>query len=84
MEINYSLLPEHMQEGMKLYIENGIPPGDFLLAVLENNLMEAFGRADSINRYALFDFCQFLYNKAPPQCYGSPDKVAEWLNKKGD
>ena len=78
-EIDYSSLPEHMQGGMRLYMEEGIEPGSFLMAVLENNLIEAFGRADNINRDRLFDFCQFLYNEAPNQCFGSPEKVKLWI-----
>lgn len=67
---------------MKLYIENGIEPGSFLTAVLENDLMEAFGRADDINRERLFDYCSFLYNEAPPACFGSKEKVKLWIKQK--
>lgn len=77
--IDYSTLPEHMQDGMRLYIESGINPGSFLRAVLENNLMEALGRADHINRHALFEYGSFLYNEAPPNCFGSPENVAAWI-----
>ena len=80
-KINYSSLPEHMREGMKLYIEQGIEPGGFLTAVLENNLMEAFGQADSINRHRLFDICGFIYNEAPHNCHGSPEIVKAWMEK---
>lgn len=79
--IDYSSLPEHMQEGMKLYIENGIEPGSFLMAVLENNLMEAFGRADHINQERIRDYCSFLYNEAPRNCHGSPEIVDAWINR---
>lgn len=77
--MDYSILPEHMQEGMRLYIEEGVEPGSFLRAVLENNLMEALGRADHVNRDSLFDYGNFLYNEAPPPCYGSAEKVSAWL-----
>jgi hypothetical protein len=33
--IDYSTLPEHMQESMRRYIEKGIQPGSFLAAILE-------------------------------------------------
>ena len=79
--INYDILPEHMRGGMKRYIESKVPPGGFLMAVLENNLIEAVGRADRINRERLFDFCNFLYNKAPSRCWGSPEKVKTWLGE---
>ena len=72
-------LPGHMRGAMKRYIENRIPPGSFLTAVLSNDLMEACGRADDINRHALFDYCTWLFNYAPRGCYGSPQAVAAWL-----
>jgi len=76
---DYSRLPEHCQDGMKHYIENRIPPGNFLIAVLENNLSEAIGRADSVNINRIKDYVMFLYNEAPSGCWGSPEKVSKWL-----
>ncbi len=63
--INYELLPEHMREGMRRYIEKGAEVGSFLMAVLSNDLMEAAGRADHINLERLADYAHFLYNYAP-------------------
>ncbi len=39
--VDYSPLPEHMQDGMRRYIENGIEGGSFMMAVLCNDLMGA-------------------------------------------
>ena len=77
--INYELLSEHIRGSMKLYIENRVKPGGFLIAVLSNDLMAATARADHINRNNLFDICSFLYNEAPSCCHGSPEKVRAWL-----
>lgn len=74
------LLPEHMRGGMQRYIENRIEPGSFLKAVLCNDLMEAMGWADDINRHRVFGICMWLYNYAPPACYGSPENVRAWLS----
>jgi len=52
--------------------------GDFLTAVLENNLMEAVGRADDINREHLHTICMFVHNELPANCHGSPAKVLAW------
>lgn len=81
--MNYSILPEHMQDGMKRYIENGIQPGHFLTAVLENDFMEAFKRADDINMERMRDYAMFLYNEAPRGCHGSPALVEEWCAHHG-
>ena len=77
-EIDYSILPEHMQHGAKLYIEHGIISGSFLTAVMENDLVYAFGAADETNRFAMFDWARFLYNEAPVNCWGSRENVEKW------
>lgn len=82
-EINYSRLPAYMQAGMRRYIENGIPPGSFLTAVLSNDLMEAFRRADDVNRLAMLDYAMFLHNEAPCGCFGSPEHVKDWIAQSG-
>ena len=78
-DINYSRLPAHIQAAFKTYIEDRRLPGGFVTACLQNNLKEAVGRADDINRARLFDIVSFLYNEAPADCWGSPVKVSEWL-----
>lgn len=84
--MNYDILPEHCRGGMRRYIENGIPPGSFLTAVLENNLVEAFGRADQINQERLRDYCLWLYNEAPAmpiRSWGSREIVRQWIDAGG-
>lgn len=80
---NYSILPDHMQEGMQLWIERGILPGGFLTAVLRNDLMGALGRADSTNIDRLKDYGMFLYNEVPSECFGSDEKVRKWEERGG-
>jgi len=82
-EINYSRLPAHMRDGMRRYIENGIPAGSFQTAVLSNDLMEAFRRADDVNRLAMLDYAMFLANEAPCGCFGSPEHVKDWIAQGG-
>ncbi len=83
VDVDYATLPEHMREGARDYVERGWKPGDFLRAVLENNLVEAFGHADLINRLAMDDWAKWLWNEAPKGCWGSPEKVAAWIKAKG-
>lgn len=80
---NMGNIPSHMREGMRNYIEHGIPPGDFLRAVLENDLASAFERADSINSGRIRDYVVFLYNHAPSECWGSKANFAAWIEKRG-
>lgn len=82
-EAMWGILPVHMRAGMRLYIESGIEPGSFLAAVLCNDLREAIGRADHINRDRIPDYVQFLYNRAPSACWGSPAKYLKWVSHGG-
>ena len=78
-KIDYGMLPYHMQEGMRNYIEHGILPGGFLTAVLENDLMGAISKADDFNKRRLHDYGMFLYNEVPASCFGSPEAVQKWI-----
>ena len=78
-QIDYSILPEHMQGGMQRYIEQGINPGDFLSLILCNDFVHAAGQADGINQFRLFDYAKFLYLEAPMVCWGSKEKVDKWI-----
>jgi len=71
-----------MQDSAQLYIEHGIMTGGFLTAVMENDLVEAFARADSINTEWMREWAFFLYN-APGECWGSPEKVKAWKVRGG-
>ena len=79
MNIRYEKLPEHMRDGVKLYLEHGIEPGDFLYAVLCNKLVESFGRADTTNRAHMYDWANFLYNEMPIGSWGSEGVVKTWM-----
>ena len=83
MDIDYSRLPDHMQDGARLYVEDGIEPGDFMFAVLCNDLIGAFGRADSINANSMRDWANWMFNEAPMGCWGSAAKVGLWVDKGG-
>ncbi len=74
-------IPEYMQGGIILYYENGIPPGDFLTAVINNDLKEAVGRADDTNVNALKAYVMWFYNQAPTGSWGHAGACDEWLNK---
>lgn len=75
-------VPEHTQDALTRYIENRLSPGGFLTSVLSNDLFGAMGRADIMNRYAIYEICMWLYNEAPSNCFGSPEKVREYLEGK--
>lgn len=80
---NYDKLPEHIQGAVKRYVKHGIIPGDFLQAVICNDLAESFGRADDINIERMSDIVGFFYNEAPGECWGSRAKMMAWAEKVG-
>jgi hypothetical protein len=72
-----------MAGGLKLYVERGILPGDFLTALLCNDLVEAFWRADDNNTAAMRDWAFFLRYEMPSGSWGSHDNVQAWCKAGG-
>lgn len=72
-------LPKNLLAGLKRYAEEGIPTGGFLRAVLENNLKEAFARADGHSEPRMAEIVSYVYNDMPAACQGSPEKVDAWI-----
>lgn len=64
------------------HVCHGIPTGSFVRAVLENNLKEAFMKADDQNRADLFEIVDYCYYEIPAPCWGSPEKVKAWRDTK--
>ena len=79
---DYSGLPEGLQGGMQLYVEEGIKAGSFLTACLENDLIGAINRADPDNLTRLQDIVKWINWEIPHDCWGSKEKVAKWLGKR--
>lgn len=80
---NLISVPRHSHKGLVRWILLGIYPGGFLTAVLEGDLYEALGRADEINRHALWDYANFLYNHSPSGCFKTKERVKDWHLKGG-
>lgn len=76
-------LPEHMQEGALSYVMEGIKPGGFLTAVLENNLVRSYERADWVNTASMGEWAQWLYNSCPMPAWGGEHEVKDWIGKGG-
>lgn len=74
-------IPSYMIDGLVRYLVDHVPTGDFLRAVLENNLMRALDKADITNSPLLRNYARFLYNYAPLGSYGSRENVRKWLER---
>lgn len=82
-DIDWSPIPFHCREGLEQHFAQGRPVGDFLAAVLSNDLAGAVTRADISNLYILRDYVHFLHAHAPPASYGSRKAFLEWQGKGG-
>lgn len=80
---DYAALPFAQLDALKRYIDHGHLPGHFLTAVLSNDLKEAVARADGTNQALLATWVQWLYNRAPCGCWGSPENVTAWIAVRG-
>lgn len=76
-------VPAHLIPGLVRYIVYGIPTGDFLRAVLSDNLMDAMGRADEETAERMKQICSFLYHHSPAACRGSDEAVTQWIVRNG-
>ena len=56
-----------------------VPLGDFLRAVVSNNLFDAIGRADDDNLANMPAIVGYVYNEMPSQCWGSPAHYKAWV-----
>jgi hypothetical protein len=76
------LLPEHMRGSVVRWIEEGHPDptrmGSFERAVLSNDLVGAFVRADLPNTVAMRRWASFLHDHAPIGSWGSLEQLWAW------
>lgn len=78
---NRYYIPRYMQNGLELYINHGVQPGSFLMAVLSNQLHEAYMYADDTNFRNIPAYVDFLHNHVSSNIWGSPEKIKAWVNK---
>lgn len=79
----YEAIPSHMQESILLYVKKGKGLGDFLQAVVTNDLYKAVGHADKQNQLLIPLYVLWFFNRAPMGCYGSVEVVSTWCARGG-
>lgn len=77
---DHYLIPRHMMEAMIRYRDHHIPVGDFLQAVIRNDLSEATGRADETNLWIIPIYVNWFYNEVPSPAWGSKEAYQFWLS----
>ena len=73
-------VPEHTVGALERYINDRIPTGSFLNAVLCNDLVDAISKADEQNLRAIPEIVKFIYNNIPMNSWRTEEKVREWLS----
>ena len=76
-------IPRHMWESVVEYILQGHPVGEFLEALLCNDLMKVAKKADHMNLPRLPDYVAFLEGCAPIGSFGSTAAHNEWRRTGG-
>lgn len=74
-------IPARMMGGIRRYVDHGVQPGDFLTAVICNDLRGACERADSENEPIISHYVRHFYNEEPATCWGSREKMDFWLEQ---
>ena len=75
---NYSV-PARMVAAIRRYVDDRIQPGDFLTAVICNDLCRAVGHADCENLENLPAFVGYFRWEVPSNCWGSQEAMIHWI-----
>lgn len=81
-QTKYGPIPRLTLDTLHAYVQQRVPTGDFLRAVLSNDLREAIAHADNENIKALRAIVQYCHWEIPTQSWGSPQAVNDYLEWK--
>jgi hypothetical protein len=76
------MIKTNIIDSIRRYADLHCPTGGFLEAVLSNDLTESCIRAEEDNLLALPEIVQYCYHYIPCECWGSPERVRDWLDNK--
>jgi hypothetical protein len=82
-EVDWGDVPERMRPGIVRYVEHGTPPGNFLQAILKNDLVDAARRADDENAEILPSYALLMLRSLPAACWGSRADYDAWIARGG-
>jgi hypothetical protein len=77
-----ALIEPVVLERLAAYRDHGQPVGNFLQAVIANDLQAALSRADEYNRATLFHLVAWMYNEFSSKLWGSREIYTEHLESK--
>lgn len=73
-----STIPQKTVRALMRWQDEGVMPGDFLQAVLANDLLDAACRADDESLPALKAICLWVHWELPPQAHGTREALKAW------
>lgn len=71
-------IPKYMHGGLIRWVMDGIKPGNFLCAVISNDLRRAIEKADDANIGLLANYVRWFYHYTPWDCWGSSEELKNW------
>jgi hypothetical protein len=77
------VIPQAVKDEIDRHAKQGCPCGDFVTAVLDNDLKEAFKCADDYNIMHMREIVTYMYNHTPAACQGSKLKRRAWQSHNG-
>lgn len=76
---DFNTLPNiDLRPGIERWVHLGIKPGDFLTAVITNNLKLAVTYADDTNLRLLPDIVRWFFNNVPASAWGGESIAKSW------
>src|SRR5271168_3419638 len=77
-EADWDMIPDHMVDSVKNWVEYGWLPGEFLQSILENDIYEAVWHADNMNEGKISNWVKFVTWYLPSACHGNAERVRDW------
>ena len=78
---DYKRIPLHIISDIHAYVTLKRDVGYCLKSILNNRLFEAFRSADTETQAAMRDIITFINSEVRSDCYGTPERVKQWLCK---
>lgn len=75
-------IPNYMHDSIAFYLENGVPPGEFLEGIITKNLDKCVAHADRTNIWLIPVYYAFFYTYAPQDSWGDQYVMEDWINRK--